>query len=55
MSLERTLVWGVALLLIALALLAMAGMHERHYKNRKWQLLESRLQTLEKIVVGEHD
>jgi hypothetical protein len=52
---ERMIVAGVALLLVALALGAMAGLHERHYKNRKWQLLESRVSTLEKIIVGEHD
>ena len=51
---ERTLVFGVALLVVALALLAMAGMHERHYKNRRWQMLEARLKVLEEIVGGEH-
>jgi hypothetical protein len=51
---ERTVIFGVALLVVALAALAMAGMHERHYKNRRWQLLEARLRALEEIVVGEH-
>ncbi len=52
---ERALIAGAALLIVALALLAMAGLHERHYKNRKYQLLEARLRTLEEIIVGEHD
>lgn len=52
---ERMVISCIALLLVGLSLLVMAGLHERHYKNRKWQLLESRLSTLERIVVGEHD
>ena len=52
---ERTIVFGIALLLVALAVVAMAGMHERHYKNRRWQMLEARLGVLERIVSGEHE
>lgn len=52
---ERSLVFGVALLVVALALLAMAGLHREHYRSRRWQMLEGRLSTLEKIVAGEHE
>lgn len=51
---ERTVVFGVALLVVALALTAMAAGHERHYKNRRWQMLEARLAVLERIISGEH-
>lgn len=52
---ERALIYATALLIVGLSLLAMAGLHDRHYRNRKWQLLESRVSGLEKIVAGEHD
>lgn len=52
---ERSLFLAAALMLVGLSLLAMAGMHERHYRNRKWQLLEGRVSSLERIIVGEHD
>jgi hypothetical protein len=52
---ERAVVFGVAILLVALALLAMYGMHDQHYKNRRWQMLEARLNVVEKIVAGDHD
>jgi hypothetical protein len=52
---ERTLAYGIALLLVALCLVAMAGMHERHYKNRRWQMLEGRVGVIEKIITGDHD
>lgn len=52
---ERAGIYLIALLLVGLSLLAMAGMHERHYRNRKWQLLEGRVSVLERIIVGEHD
>jgi hypothetical protein len=52
---ERTIILGAALLLVALASLAMAGLHERHYKNRRWLMLEARLAVLERIVAGEHE
>jgi len=52
---ERTAVYLVAALLVGLSLLAMAGMHERHYRNRRWQLLEGRVASLERIIVGDHD
>lgn len=52
---ERAAVYLVAVMLVALCLLAMAGMHERHYRNRRWQLLEGRVSSLERIIVGEHD
>lgn len=52
---ERTVILGAALCLVVLAGLAMAGLHERHYKNRRWQMLEARLAVLERIVAGEHD
>lgn len=52
---ERTVTYGIALLLVALALATMASMHERHYKNRRWQMLEARVNVLERIVGGEHD
>lgn len=51
---ERALLAGAALLLVAVALIAMAGLHERHYKNRRWMMLEARLKVLEEIVSGEH-
>ena len=52
---ERAVILGVALFVIALALATMAGMHRGHYDRRKWQLLEGRVSSLERIVVGEHD
>ena len=52
---ERAAVFAAALLIVALALLAMAGMHERHYQQREWKLLRARLDALEGIVVGKHD
>lgn len=52
---ERAVLAGAALLLVALALLAMASLHERHYKNRRWTLLEARLSALERSWLGEHD
>lgn len=51
---ERALIYGVALLVVALALGAMGLAHERHYKNRRWQMLEGRVNVLEQIVGGEH-
>jgi hypothetical protein len=52
---DRLVVWAVALLVVALALGAMAAAHERHYRNRRWQLLAARLDALERIVCGEHE
>lgn len=52
---ERLYVYLAAFGLLLLALTAMGTMHREHYKNRKWQLLESRVATLEKIIVGDHD
>lgn len=52
---ERAVIYATALVLVALCALAMASMHQQHYKNRKFQLLEGRLASLEKIVVGDHD
>lgn len=51
---ERTLVYGIALLLVSVSLILMAAAHERHYKNRKYQMLEGRLGVLEQIITGEH-
>lgn len=48
------MILGVALLVVLLALGGMAGLHEWHYKNRRWQMLEARLKVLEAIVSGEH-
>jgi hypothetical protein len=52
---ERAIIVGAALLLVGLALLQMATMHDRHYRNRRWQLLEARLAAIERILVGEHE
>lgn len=52
---ERVAILGVALMLVALSLLSMWSAHERHYKNRKIQLLEGRVASLERIILGEHD
>lgn len=52
---ERAVIYATALVLVALCALAMASLHQTHYKNRKYQLLEGRLSSLEKIIVGEHD
>lgn len=52
---ERTAVYLTALLFVALALATMFGQHQAHYKNRKIQLLEGRLASLERIILGEHD
>ncbi len=51
---ERTAIVGAALLLVALALLSMAALHERHYKNRRQQMLEGRVTVLERIIAGDH-
>lgn len=55
MNSERTLIFGLAFLIVFLALVGMAGLHERHYKNRRSQMLEGRVAVLEKIISGEHD
>ena len=52
---ERSVVYLTALLLIGVALAQMFAMHERHYKNRRYQMLEGRVDVLERIVRGEHD
>ena len=52
---ERALAYGIAMMIVALALATMFGMHKGHYKNRKIQLLEGRLSSLERIILGEHD
>lgn len=52
---ERAVIAGVALLLVVLAVTTMASLHENHYKRRRWQLLEGRVSSLERIIVGEHD
>lgn len=51
---ERTVAVGLAVLLVAISLVLMAAAHERHYKNRKWQMLEGRVNILEQIISGEH-
>lgn len=38
----------VALLIVGLATVAL---HENHYKDRRWRLLEARLAALEAIIV----
>lgn len=52
---ERTVIYATALLIVALALATMFGQHQAHYKNRKLQLMEGRLTSLERIIMGEHD
>ncbi len=52
---ERGIVYAVALLVVAMMAVGMMAAHERHYKNRRWQMLEARVNVLEKIVAGEHD
>lgn len=52
---ERTVIFGVALLVVALALTSMITLHDKHYKNRKLQLIEGRVASLERIILGEHD
>ena len=50
---QRLAEWPTALspLMLLVALLMMSSLHNQHYKNRKFQLLEGRLASLEKIVV----
>jgi hypothetical protein len=43
------------MIIVGLCLLAMASLHREHYKGRKWQMLEARVNVLEKIIGGEHD
>lgn len=52
---ERVMIFGAAFLIVFLALAAMAGLHERHYKNRRSQMLEGRVAVIEKILSGDHD
>jgi hypothetical protein len=52
---DRAVYAALALLLVGLCLIAMAGLHREHYKGRKWQMLEARVNVLEKIIGGEHD
>ncbi len=52
---ERAAILGAALLLVALALLAMVSMHDKHYKSRRMQMFEGRLSSLERIIGGDHD
>lgn len=40
-------VFMVALVIVGLTMVAL---HENHYKERRWRILESRLQTLETII-----
>lgn len=51
---ERAVIGAVALLLVALMALGMASMHREHYKGRKYQMLEGRVNVLEQIISGEH-
>ena len=51
---ERAVIGMVALLLVGLALIAMASMHREHYKGRKYQMLEGRVNIIEQIISGEH-
>jgi len=52
---ERSLILLVAVAIVAFSLLAMGAAHQTHYKNRRWQLLEGRVSSLERIIVGDHD
>ena len=52
---ERGVYAMLALAFVGLCLLAMANLHREHYKSRKWQMLEARVNVLEKIIGGEHD
>lgn len=52
---ERSLIIGAALLLVAMALLTMGGLHREHYKSRRYQMLEGRMDVVEKILRGDHD
>lgn len=52
---ERAVYGMLALLLVGLCAVAMASLHQQHYKNRKFQLLEGRLSSIERIILGEHD
>lgn len=51
---ERGMILAVALLIVGLSLFAMGAAHQVHYKNRKFQMLEGRVNVLENIVGGEH-
>ncbi len=51
---ERSLILLVAVAFVALCLLAMGGLHQTHYRGRKFQMLEGRVTVLENIVGGEH-
>lgn len=44
---ERALVWAGAAALVVLALVVMAGMHERHYRSRAARIAETRDQGIE--------
>lgn len=52
---DRLVISGAALLLVLLALATMAGLHQGHYKSRKYQMLEGRVAVIERILAGEHD
>lgn len=52
---ERTVILGVALLIVAMSLVGMAGAHQTHYRRRKLQILAARVDALERIVAGDHD
>jgi hypothetical protein len=52
---ERAVYAALVLLLVGLMGIAMASMHREHYKGRKWQMLEARVNVIEKIIGGEHD
>ena len=51
---ERMIILGCALLLVLTAAVSMAGLHDKHYRDRRWKLLEARLSALEASWIGEH-
>ena len=55
MNSERTISYAIAIMIVGLCLIAMASLHREHYKGRRWQMLEARVNVLEKIIGGDHD
>jgi hypothetical protein len=47
---EYRLIVALGVALVVLALTTMLAAHEHHYKDRRWRLLEARLNALESIV-----
>jgi hypothetical protein len=49
-NVETPIVVALAVCVVALALVAMLAAHEKHYKERRYRLLEARLGAVESIL-----